>query len=546
MQITHTKYSLKRLWLYVIPLYALVVCSIFFRKSYPFYMSQPDPCYCYLFNGMNLASGHMEIGHIDHPGTPVQCFAAIVIFMKHLFSSSHLPVYQDVILNPESYLYPCSLLLILLFLVSNYLVGAYVFRHTSSVGTAMVLQLTPLVHVNIIQHVVALCPESFIATVSCFFMGYLYVQCVQNKLSDKLHGSYRTVIFFGIFSGVLIATKYICAPVTILVLFLLEKNKQRLLYVGISILSFFFFIIPAIPKMKNMYQWIWALFSHDGIYGRGEAQVINPSSFLRNLKDIFLTDTVFTSLYAIITLAVVIALINRFGKKRKAPLFRAITGVWLAITVLVLAVAKHSEFHYLIFAECCFPFGLMVAYKILSGFISATIKGFEKHRQKIAYALFSAIFLFLVIEKIRYMPKLYPSPVGISSYVDEYNDTPFIICVNGTAACERKEPALFLGYMYSGGLITTYFPFLEKTYPNTYLYSVDLQVLIHWEQTVPLTSLTEKNKEVLVYLKGYDNAKQQSLLHQFCSNPTELCDEQLIFKDQATQQSIYIIHHKSE
>lgn len=547
MRITHPTYSPKRLWLYVIPLYALVVCSIFFRKFYPFYISQPDPSYIYLFNGMNLASGHMEIGNIDNPGITVHCFSAVIIFIQHLFSSSHLPTYQDVILHPENYLYTCSILLILLFVGTNYRLGTYVFRHTDSIGSTMVFQLVPLINVGIVYRAVMLCPESLIITVASFFMAYLYCNCINGRTLTQKQLSHKTIVFFGLFSGFLIATKYTCVPVIILVLFFIETNRQRLLYVIMCMLSFFFFIIPALAKFKNMYQWVWSLFSHDGIYGAGEQRVINPSQFLKNLKDIFLTDIIFTSIYVVIFLALVIALINYIREKERSPFPRFISGIWLSITILILAVAKHCDFHYLIFAECCFPLGLIISYRIFSASITTTVKSLKKHKQKITYALFSAVCIFLVIEKIRYMPKHYLSPVGISNYVDEYRNTPFIICVNGTAACEREEPALYLGYMYSGGLVATYFPFLEKTYPNSYLYSVALNVLIHWEQAVPLTALTEKNKEVLVYLKGYDDAKQQSLLHQFCANPgTEPYDEQLIFKDLATQQSIYMIHHKSE
>jgi hypothetical protein len=512
-------------------------------------MSQPDPCYIHLFNGMNLAGGHMEIGNIDNPGITIQCFAAIVIFIKHVFSSSHLPVYQDVILNPESYLYVCSLLLITFLIAGNYWVGSYVFRHTGSPGTAMVFQLVPLIHIGIVQRVVVLGPESFIITVSSFFMAYLYCKCLDNRTLKKKQITYRTVIVFAIFSGFLIATKYTCAPVIILILFFLQNNRQRLLYVGMSVLSFLFFIIPALPKFQNMYHWIWALFSHDGIYGAGEQRVVNPSLFLKNLKDIFLTDIIFTSMYAIIFVAFIVALINR-KRTQAMPLLPLITGVWVSITTLILAVAKHCDFHYLIFAECCFPLGLVIAYKIFSGFLSPLIKSFEKYKQKIAYSLFAATCLFLVIEKIRYIPLHKYQPVGISNYVDKYKTVPLIICVNGIAACERKEAALYLGYIYSGGLRSTYFSFLQNIYPNTYLYSVDLQALIYWEQTIPLASLAEKNKKVLVYLKGYDEAKQQNLLHQFCANNrnfgTGQCSEQLIFKDVKTLQSIYMINNANE
>lgn len=479
----------------------------------------------------------MEIGHIDHPGTTVQCFAAVVIFIKHLFSSSHVPTYQDVIINSESYLYVCSVLLLIMFIAGNYLLGLYVFRHTGSMGTAMVFQLTPLIHINIVRSAVVLAPEAFIVIAASFFMAYLYIKCIINKVLDL-----RTVIFFGLFSGFLIATKYVCAPVIILVLFLLEKNRQRLVYIVASVFSFFLFIIPAIPKLKNMYLWVWALFSHDGIYGAGEQRVVNPSVFLKNLKDIFLTDTIFTSMYAIITLACVVAVINRKKTTQINLFLRAIAGVWLCISLLILAVAKHCEFHYLIFAECCFPLGLMLSYRIFSISWSPFIQRFQRHQKQLTWSVFAAAGIFLIIEKIRYVPSQYYQPVGISKYVDEYKTVPLVISVNGLLACERKEPALFLGYMYSGNLLNTYYPFLEKMYPDTYLYTDGSQNVIHWEQSIPITRFYEKNKKILVYLKGYDNARQQALLHQFC--PAVLSgNEQVVFRDTKTLQGIYLLNN---
>lgn len=541
-------YSKKQWLLFIIPVYIIILSCIFLRKLWPFYMSQPDPSYIYLFNGMNLAGGNMEVGNIDNPGITVHCFAAIVIFIKHLFSSSHLPIYQDVILNSESYLYTCSVLLIFLFTGINYILGAYVFRHTGSIGVAVVFQLAPLINIGIMQRVVTLCAESFIIIVTSFFMAYIYCQCIDNTTLIKKNTSFKKVILFGLFSGFLLATKYTCVPVIILVLFFIEKTKQRLFYLGMSILSFLFFIIPALPEFKNMYQWVWSLFSHDGIYGTGKQQVINPSYFLKNLKDIFLTDIIFTSFYVIITLAFIIALAGRVRKKNTTPLFRLVTGVWLSITTLILAVAKHCDFHYLIFAECCFPLGLILSYKIFShslnlpSYAGSTIgQGYKKHQQKIAWSVFVFAGIFLVIEKIRYIPFHPYQPVNISNYIGEYKTLPLIISVKGSLACERKEPALFLGYMYSGSLTNEYYPFLEKKYPRTFIYTDGSPNFIHWEQLVPINQFSEQNRKMLVYLKGYDNAKQQALLHQFC--PGALWnDKQVIFNDSKTLQAVYLVN----
>ena len=53
----------------------------------PFYSKSSDPEFPYLINGLNCAILKFNyIGHIDHPGTPLQIFNGLVIRMTHLVS----------------------------------------------------------------------------------------------------------------------------------------------------------------------------------------------------------------------------------------------------------------------------------------------------------------------------------------------------------------------------------------------------------------------------------------------------------------------------
>lgn len=540
-------YFRKRLLLFLIPLYVIILSSIFLRAFYPFYLSQPDPCYMYLFNGMNLAGGNMEIGHIDNPGTTVQCFAAVVIFIKHIFSPSHAPLFQDVITNSESYLYTCSIVLIILFVCINYFTGAYIFRQTGNIGLSLLFQLTPLININIIRRVIELEPESFIILAAPFFMAYLFVKDPENKIGLIKKLNNKTVILFSIFSGFLIATKYTCVPVVFLVLFILENRKQRILYTGTVIMSFFFFVLPALPKIKNMYKWVWGLLSHDGIYGKGEERVVNPSQFVKNIKDLFLTDTIFTCIYCIITIAFLVVLVNRIRKKEAIPFFRTISGIWISITALILLVAKHCDFHYLIFAECCFPFGLITSYKILAASFARNVHGFIKYEKKILYSTFVLFIMFLIVEKIRYIPFSYSQPASIDKYMNTYKDLPLIISTKNGLQCERKEPALYLGYMYSGGLQSTYAQFLKEIYPNTYIYWDGSLMLTHWDEYISIADFAARNKKVLFYLKGYDDTIQVSLVHKFyIKSIRSKFDAQEIYKDAGTGQDIYLMNNSYE
>jgi len=540
----------KRLLLFLIPLYVIILSFIFLRTFLPFYLNQPDPSYCYLFNGMNTLGGNMgkqAFKNLLQPGATIQCFASGVIFIKSLFSSSHSPIYEDVIRNPESYLSACSVILTLLLVCINYLTGVYVFRHTGSIGVSMLFQITPLINIDIIKRAIVLEPESLIIIVSAFFMAYLFLKAPENKVNTDNQQNKKSAILFGLFSGFLIASKYTCVPIIFLVLFILKKNKERLIYLGMVMLSFFILIIPVLPKIENMFQWVRDFSIYNDIYGNVEEQAINPPQFIKNLKDLLLTDTVFTLIYFVITMALLITVVNSI-RKRETPFVRTISGVWFSITSLILAVAKHCDFHYLIFAECCFPLGLVISYKIFSGSFSSFIQNFRNYTKKILYSALAIFFLFLMVEKIRYIPLHYVQPVSIDKSTDKYEALPLIISVKSGLACGRKEPALYLGYMYAGGTQDVYARFLEKIYPGTYIYWNGLQTLTHWEQTIPMAEFSAKNKKMLLYLKGYDDAEALSVLNKFCVNDTgtKPVDEKIVFKDLKTLQSVYMIDESHE
>jgi len=461
-----------------------------------------------------------------------------------LFSASGAPLFQDVILNTESYLLTCTIILILLFFASNYFTSVYIYKNTGSIGMAMLFQIIPLININILPRVILLEPESFIISVAPLLMAYLFINAPENSMYGERTLSIRKVVLFGVLSGFLIATKYTCAPVVILVLFILEKNKQRLVYSGVTIFSFFIFILPAISKLKNMYQWVWGLIIHDGIYGKGEERVINPSQFVNNIQALFKIDFIFPSIYSIITIAFLISLVNKLIKKKDMPFFRTITGLWLSITFLILVVAKHCDFHYLIFAECCFPFALFISYKILSDSFAQFIQNYRRYEKRIVYIAFAVMSVFLIVEKVRYTPSIHKQALCINKYIEPYKTVPLLIATKVGHECERKEYALFFGTMFSGNLQGLYSGFLKTIYPDTYFCLYGSDKVIHWNESMSIPELYVKHKQILVYMKEYNDTAQANFINKF-SVGTGIggVNVKNIYKDSKTLQSIYLVNN---
>ncbi|MEO6882732.1 MAG: hypothetical protein ABI199_01770 [Bacteroidia bacterium] len=476
-----------------------------------------DPYYAYLMNGTNLAGGHLEIGHLDHPGTPVQCFAALVIFIKHLFSGSGIPVYQDVLLHPESYLLACNFAVLALFIVTNYLTGIYVYRHTSSRFKALLFQATPLLLQGVLVRTTKLAPEAFLIIFGTFFMAYFYVHFIQENLPEKK--SNNPLIISGVFIGLLIACKFTAAVVIILPLFVLKGIKQKIFFTLTVFVAFLFFIIPALPKINYIFHWLSSLLTHEGKYGQGSEGFANASKFSTNLYHLFTTDFAFTSIFIFISVAFISILFGKnFKKKINRINTRAIQGAWIYVTVLIIFVAKHYNFYYLIPSVLVFPLALIIIYE---QFFSADKTIFFIHKKTVVVA-FLGILCFVQIKWYKENTNLnrpnLQAMESIRSFMKTKKNIPVI--VNNAYYSSFIEPALYFGVVYSGSMQNEYFTFLKKIYPNSYLYNSDVGGIVNWEwgskkAVILPTCFFAKYPKTLVYFIDYDSAACYQLMNSF-------------------------------
>ena len=84
-----------------------------------------------------------------------------------------------------------------------------------------------------------------------------------------------------------LATKFNFLPLLFLPLLLIETNKNRLIYAGSGIISFFIFISPIINKFDDFLRFILGIYKHDGLYGGGEEKVMNLQKMMASAGEIF-------------------------------------------------------------------------------------------------------------------------------------------------------------------------------------------------------------------------------------------------------------------
>ncbi len=514
--------------LVVLPVTYLVLSFVYLANIRQFSIYDNDPPYCYLMNGTNLASGHFRVGIVEHPGTPVECFAATVIFIKHIFSGNTV-LYQDVLLNSESYLFTCSKVLALLLALSTLWAGRYVFRHTGSIALALLFQSAPLFFGDIIKMTVSLSAESFITITGMAFMAYLFVNAIKSNNPNTT----KNLLLFGLFSALLITTKIYCTPIILLVLFLIPSVKKGLVYIASTGLFTLVLLFPLYNQIRNFAGWVKSMMFHKGFYGKGDPGVINAGLYKNSLVEIFTKHYLFAFVFFLVVLSFIIAL---FAARRKTINGRnfllPITGVLIFFIAFILIIAKQyiyyypsplthqtiiiTKFYYFIMVFMCFPLAIVLSYKVLSPYISTDL--LRTNKQWIYYIGFSILIVwggqqaYASSTDIPYQNVLSDKTRPM---LDIWKDTPLIIVTDGFKVC--PEEAYFLGISYSGRWdAPQYFDFMKKTDSNTYLYTTYNDALCFWNEPTDISTILKKKRRALIYLNGTDSAAEETILARIC------------------------------
>jgi len=525
-----------KLLILALPAVYLIIAAVYLIHWIPFYTGNPDPVYAYLFNGMNLATGKIEVGHTDHPGTPVQCFAALVIFIKHLFHHN-IPLYQDVILHPESYLRTICTAISLLFVFTTWYTGQYLLKRTGNIILALLFQLTPLLGSNV-MYAQNPQPESFLIIAGMLFIAYIYYQSVYKKIHALPNPGWKQIVLYALFTGFLVACKFTCAPLMLLVLFLVPSFRLCIGYMLLSVLFFFLFITPAYLSWSIMFQWVYNLATHTGIYGQGSTGVIDPVEFKTHLKDIFKEDFYFTTIFILLIASLIAAFIKRKQIARENRVYmRLLFGTLLSCTVLTLLVAKHYSFHYVLPIKLCFPLILAGSYEVF-----APIFKMEGHQQKRRNIIL--FYCFIGILALGAVKDTYPHFSRTISYaipdvLKKYPGEPYIISADYQAAF--IQPSLDFGTRYTASSHFKYWEFLKKVYPHSYLYKQNQGTISHWAGVSFTPQLFAKFSKAIVYF--YDNplVERDTILNNLCTwnHTIKLADSRLIYANPETKEYMY-------
>lgn len=492
--------------LLILPL-VLIFISIYLKYSIGEYYLYRDPSYVYLFNSLNLSqlSGY-GVGHIDHPGSTLQMAGAVVLKVCYLLQGRSGDIAQDVLHRPEFYLERINIVIVLLIAAALYILGYVIFKKTGNIFNALFLQITPLCSATIYFDLINFSPEIFLILTSLVLITVLFKYAAEAESSAP--DNFKYSIIFGLICGFGLATKISFFPILVIPFILLKRIPNKLYFLLASFTAFILFVSPVISFDQILYfaAWIKSIVTHTGLYGQGSEEIVIASSFAGNIKKIFFNEPVFTIVYILMLVTIVI----RFSPKHKNQLKENIyndllTGIFIAMNIQLIIVAKHFTFRYMTPALMFSVPAIYTVYRLTENMLPEYVR-------KKKTVLISVVFLIFIFFSAKYYQNttstLYYKQTEshkIEEYIDKNFEQSIVI---GTNISSYKEAAYFQATRHSGTQREKYFAEIQKMFPGRYCFNI-------WSRNMELTDKNIFKTELIKAGKFIFYCKRENDVNDF-------------------------------
>lgn len=506
----------------------VVILGIFMLTFFdPFYSKSSDPEFPYLINGLNCATLKFNyIGLIEHPGTPFQVFCGISILFTHLFSGNG-GIALDVFARPEHYLNAISGFMLLVQVVLLLDVGIIGLKRKIPFWQIAILQASFLFNDLLLWLFSRVTPDRFFMISGLIFI-LIYLKHGYENCSPK-----KFAIWSGVVIGLGMATKFNFLPLVILPLLLIESNKNRLIYAGSGIVSFFIFIAPIITKFDDYFRFITTIFKHDGLYGAGESKVLNFQKMADSAFEIIRINPEFLILAVSLFVLILIAI-----KKKKKKFIFLFAGFLFIMTLQIVMVSKHFKNYYLTPTFIIYGFILFTISLFLSQIIT-------KRKQLIIVSyLLPLLFVVNTIFKAKSDHSIIYKQIEqrnqIRSFIDLNISRDDYWFVEPTwESGPYVENAIVYGLSYCGHRLE-YMPQLMAINPNIVTYEDNKDEVKLWRgTTISLDSVVATGKNIHIYFTpGRNAAVLLQLLKDAASRNTLQLAVDTIFSNNETKSEI--------
>jgi len=472
----------------VVPLCLFIFMLFRIAEGHFFYQSWIDPVYAYLMNGLTFALGSNDIGHIDHPGTPLQLFCALIIRIVGWMRGTN-DLATDVLTNPESYIRIIVLALISINCLLLWMLGLFAFKNLKNRYMAVVIQLIPMLSFQLVSFMCVVACESVIDLLS-----FAIVACI-ILYDSKNEGRTKLLVIIAVLSALMVSTKISTLCILIVPFFFFEKLKSKVSYLLLAVLFIIVFITPVLDKLGYFMSFIGRIGTHTGQYGSGEQKLFDFTIFFQSLR-MMVTKELYFTLHLLLLLVGWIVITKR---NIKGSLKRLYMGITLATVIQVVIVARHYGFHYLM--------PVFAMFMPLHAYF-----WFQLYREKIASIstrTASLIVILMVIGAFTRLIIMNDFEKGITTQVDKTTQLvkselkgKYIIITDNNNGSAFIEPALKFGFAYTGGSMKKqYLQILASVYPGNYLWN-GREGFSDWNGNYLATDVFSANNNIYIYAKS--------------------------------------------
>jgi len=473
---------IKYLLLLVLPLTFLL--NVAYNNKTEF---EQDPNYMYLFNGLNLTTHPGNIATYTQGTTAVE-LSAVIMRVAHLFRNTDDNFTDDVLKNPQLYIKIVVKTFGVLICLILFFSGLFILKMTNELIYSFIFQAVPAFSGSVtLWSFESFAAEPILLSGVILFIIIILRKFYFNKSFGESIISFfgrkitidRFSIIIGVMTGFCLATKINALPLLLLPLLLIPKIQDKFLFLIITSISYIFFTLPVAHLYKLTLSWYASVFFHTGIYGEGSEGIINPETFIQNLRIFISNETVIVFVISVSVLFLVIQAIRRkFDVSFK--ILACLTIVQLADVVIVL---KHFYLYYFI------PILPTLAVNVF--IISQSFKARIFWKAALILSLIFGSF-FLNKDLGKRIPHLYQTenPVDGINIFSYQSTSPLYALKLGDDASRNANSQR-----------------LKELYGDQYFYDIWNKIIITWNDTLSIDSLLKQNEKV--YLHALDQYMQE-------------------------------------
>gem|GEM_PF-2409825 len=499
--------------LLIIPAVTFAVMYSTLLNNRNVYMFGGDPMYAYLLNSLTLAQGEFDIGHTDNPGTTVQVFGAVVLRLVYLFRSADT-IQNDVIANPEFYLFICRFAQLILISALLFILGKVVVKsHNGGVATALIMQSSILSGIFILMQSASFAPEGLLIAggIALLILCWKYLDRVDygSEVSTKY------ILGFGVLCGFITVTKLPALVCIAIPLVTLKEMRAKLVFLISFIVSSAFFLIPIYNRLESLFGFVGGLLTHTGTYGTGKEGFVDTSTLLPNLKAHFIMDTFFFLVLFVALLTTLFSFLRNYKEKKIwSAEQRMVLGIALAMLGNLFIATKHFGWHYMIPAQLLLIFTSVLVFRIWRELIPAFVIRQSKTILTIIAILLPATFFARFYVNYYYNPGLRQIRYEAQKVINKYPDAARIYIGNFPAAA-TPEPAMYFGWAYCGNIRAQYSELIQQNYPDAFMYNPHSRDLHGFGLRTSMSLLMIEHPQIVLYSTDSDTTMLKAIIAEW-------------------------------